>query len=222
MAERNHGNNGKPVAWILAHQDYPHEDWCLFWPFGRDPRTGRAMIGEPFMDTKYPHRIMCELVNGPAPIDKPQAAHSCGNGHLACINPHHLDWKNNSENQLDRTAHGRVKPSWKKMFTPEKINELKRLRATMTQWQLADHFNCSLGTVQYYLKYRDRNGYQGAVEHWALEEDKRLAELLADGLRHEDIAKALNRPKGAVSSRASKLKLKSRRGSGGILLPRAS
>lgn len=34
---------GKAYKWILAHQDYPHKDWCLIWPFSRD-KHGRGNL----------------------------------------------------------------------------------------------------------------------------------------------------------------------------------
>jgi hypothetical protein len=142
--------------WIEAHKGYPH-DWCLIWPFARDGRVGRgSMNGRGARRSEWAHRVMCEMVHGDAPPDRPQAAHTCGNGHKGCVNPRHLVWKNNSENQRDRAKHGRFQPQWKKRFTPSMIEELRSLRPQMTQMELAERFECSLGTVQYYLKYRDQ------------------------------------------------------------------
>lgn len=154
MSGPNKGQ-GKAWRWILDHRDYPH-DYCLIWPFSREGRVGRGQMGVNGR-TGWAHRFMCEAAHGPAPEGRPQAAHSCGNGHKGCVNPRHLSWKSNSENQLDRTRHGRaMAPGWKKRFTPEMITDLRSLRSSMTQMALAERFECSLGTVQYYLKYRDQ------------------------------------------------------------------
>jgi len=32
-----------PHEWIEAHADYPHKNWCLFWPWFRD-KNGRGVI----------------------------------------------------------------------------------------------------------------------------------------------------------------------------------
>jgi hypothetical protein len=49
---------------------------------------------------------MCELVHGFAPSDNHEAAHSCGNGHLGCVNPNHLRWDTPSGNAADKYEHG--------------------------------------------------------------------------------------------------------------------
>lgn len=149
---------GKTHAWVMAHVDYQGDD-CLKWPFSVDPRVGRGMMGHNGEDY-WAHRYMCELAHGHAPEGKPQAAHSCGNGHKGCMNPRHLSWKSNSENQLDRRRHGTVIESWRSKFTPERIAELRSLRGKKTQMQLAEQFGCSLGTVQYYFKYRQQRGHE--------------------------------------------------------------
>jgi len=93
------GNKPQHQIWIRDHLDYPHKDWCLIWPF---PSTNNG-YGTFFRDGKkhYVHRFICEMINGPAPSDQHQAAHSCNRGHHGCANPHHLSWKTRSENLLD-------------------------------------------------------------------------------------------------------------------------
>lgn len=75
-------------------------DDCIIWPYARNA-SGYGIIR-----SRIASRVMCEKVNGPPPSNSHQAAHSCGNGHLGCINGHHLRWATRSENQKDRTAHG--------------------------------------------------------------------------------------------------------------------
>lgn len=77
---------------------------CLIWPFGCCPRgygrlkyEGRQIIAS---------RLICEIVNGPPLTPELQAAHSCGKGHLGCVNPGHLSWKTPAANQADRIIHG--------------------------------------------------------------------------------------------------------------------
>jgi hypothetical protein len=78
-------------------------DECLTWPYGR--RHGYASMnfdGTP----RAVHRMACIAVHGEPPSSKHEAAHSCGNGRLGCVNPRHLRWATPSENQLDRALHG--------------------------------------------------------------------------------------------------------------------
>ena len=85
---------GERVAWIKAHLDFPHKNWCLIWPFAKS-QTGYAIFGNPLRKV---HRLMCEHRHGPAPTPQHHAAYSCDRGHDACVNPHHVDWKILSEN----------------------------------------------------------------------------------------------------------------------------
>lgn len=79
---------------------------CLIWPFSKS-RGGRAQInvgGRP----QYVQRLACQFVHGDPPSQAHQAAHSCGNGHLSCVNPRHIRWATPIENAADKEAHGTV------------------------------------------------------------------------------------------------------------------
>lgn len=139
---------GRSYQWLRARVGY-QEDNCLLWPFAKDGRLGRGTLGYNGKQYKA-HRLMCEMVHGPAPAGKPQAAHSCGNGHLGCVNPRHLSWASNSQNQHDRRRHRKdegAKGS-RTRFTPAQVAEIRAKQ--MTQWALADKFGVSLGCIQYW------------------------------------------------------------------------
>jgi hypothetical protein len=201
----------KTYDWIKAHRDYPHDEWCLIWPFSRDPRVGRGQMGDE--EDQWAHRVMCREVHGPAPSPKHQTAHSCGNGHLGCVNPRHLSWKTNSENQLERyRVHGRGNPNAngnKSQFTPEQIAKMCSQYGEFTQTKLAEMYGCSLGTIQYYLKYRDARGYAGKIKHWSPLDDDTLKDLFQRGWKHKDIATVLDRSIAGVQMRAKRLGLAS-------------
>lgn len=93
---------GKGVAyeWLVRHVSYPGDN-CLTWPFARDSRVGRGLLGHESR-RYWAHRLMCILAHGEPPTPKHQASHTCGRGHEGCVNPRHLEWKTNSENQYDR------------------------------------------------------------------------------------------------------------------------
>lgn len=77
-------------------------DDCVEWPYGRMANGyGRVKL-DGF--THNAHRLMCFWKNGPAPSDKPEAAHGCGN--RACVNPRHIRWASRQENMADKVIHG--------------------------------------------------------------------------------------------------------------------
>lgn len=208
----------RPEQWLIDHKDYPH-DYCLIWPFARESRVGRGMMGDSDGYRKWAHRGMCELVHGPAPAGKPQAAHSCGNGDQGCVNPRHLSWANNSENQRQRYAHGRGNPNAngnKPRFTPEQIEKIQSQWGEFTQVKLAEMYGVSLGTIQYYLKYREERGHAGGkVVHWTPEEDDQIRDCVKRGLSFPQMAKEIGRSLGGTTGRAYRIGLSS-----GVPVPR--
>lgn len=150
----NPPNKGKSVAAKFLHSlvDY-NRPRCVIWPFSRP--TGYGMLvhnGKSF----YAHRFMCEIAHGPAPTPQHQAAHSCGNGHNGCVNPRHLSWQTNSENQLERRRHGTN--GTRSKLTPEQVLEIRRLKGVKSELELAKMFGVSRSTIQYrwggYFKHR--------------------------------------------------------------------
>ena len=146
---------GRGAQWIFDHVGYRGDD-CLKWPFSIDKRVGRGTLG--YMGRiMWAHRFMCELAHGLPPTGKPQASHNCGNGHLGCVNPRHLEWKSNQENCVDKSLHGRAQGrAGKKELKPAEIAEIKSLKGTMTQMAIADRFGVSLSCVQYHLHGKER------------------------------------------------------------------
>lgn len=76
---------------------------CLAWPFS-SYSTGYGRIG---LNGKrvVVSREVCRIIHGDPPAGNYDAAHSCGNGHLGCVNPNHLSWKTRSENHADKVMH---------------------------------------------------------------------------------------------------------------------
>lgn len=95
--------SGTPLKWLRAHTGHEGDD-CLIWPFGR-MKGGYGTVW--FLGKTTPaHRVMCILAHGDPPAGKPHALHSCGNGHLGCINQQHLRWGTASQNYEDSIEHG--------------------------------------------------------------------------------------------------------------------
>lgn len=107
--------------WLEQHLDHIDREFCLIWPLTR-AQNGYPTAGK--NNAIRPHRVMCEYRNGPAPTEGHQAAHSCNNGHLGCVNPWHLDWKTPSENQLDRPD--RIGRAQRKL-RPDEVDEIRRM-----------------------------------------------------------------------------------------------
>lgn len=156
---------GKTLAWLLDHVGHQGNE-CLIWPFARHADFGRGLLGSVTLGgQRWAHRLMCKMAHGAAPTPQHQAAHSCGNGHEGCVHPLHLSWKTNSQNQIERyRVHDRPNPnpggSTRGRFTLDEIAGIRSKYGEYTQMQLAEMYQCSLGTVQYYLKYRVQRGHE--------------------------------------------------------------
>lgn len=138
--------------WLLARTGFVGDE-CLIWPFCRDGRVGRGRLGVGGIQY-WAHRLMCELAHGKPPSPKHQARHSCGNGHLGCVNPKHLSWATNSENQSDRRQHGTQKGAKgsRATITPADIAEIQAKRGIETQMSMAKRLGVSLGCIQYWQR----------------------------------------------------------------------
>jgi len=143
--------NGKGIRWIREHLDHRGDD-CLLWPYSKDSRVGRGMLGYNGQQW-WAHRLMCTLAHGEPPTPKHQTIHTCGNGHLGCANPRHLRWGTNAENQKDRRKHGTHKGAkgTRTRLTDDQIAEIRRKEKT--QVQIAKDFGISLGCVQYWQRH---------------------------------------------------------------------
>lgn len=99
MSDTSYGKTKRFVFHAVAFDS----DACLLWPF-----SGVGGYGTVYHEGKrwLAHRLVCTLVHGAAPEDKPLAAHSCGKGHLGCVNPKHLRWATPIENRADMVGHG--------------------------------------------------------------------------------------------------------------------
>ncbi len=92
-------------AWLRKRVGYVGDD-CLIWPFGR---TGRGYGGLRFnggRKTHLAHRVMCELAHGAPPFANAVVSHTCGKGHLGCVNPRHVEWSTQKDNIALKLVHG--------------------------------------------------------------------------------------------------------------------
>lgn len=122
-------------------------DECLIWPFGRTNGYGQIKRDG---RTRLVHRILCEDAYGPPPTPEHQAAHSCGKGHLGCVNKHHLSWKTPKENQADRIIHGthsRGENNAVAKLTEDQAREIIGLTGHLSRKQIAEKFGVSAQNI---------------------------------------------------------------------------
>ncbi len=140
---------GEPMRFILETAMAFEGDGCLIWPYARSKKNGYPLInidGRVRVVSNY----VCELAHGPAPTDKPEAAHSCGNGSLGCISPKHVSWKDRRGNIDDTIAQGKVAraerlPQTK--LTRDQVREIRAMAGTTTQTRIARLYSIKPATV---------------------------------------------------------------------------
>lgn len=137
------------IDWLRANVAYQGDD-CLIWPFavGSDgygrahsPEDGRLMTAA---------NLMCRMAHGEPPTAKHETAHSCGNGHLACVNPKHLRWDTPKGNHADKVTHGttnRGERQWQAKLTEADVRHIRRLVGTMPQKSIASMFGVHPCTI---------------------------------------------------------------------------
>ena len=119
-------------------------DECLTWPFMRSA-SGYATISIGGKLTTA-SRLVCTLAHGEPPSDVHQAAHSCGKGHMGCVNPNHLSWKTPSENMSDKVGHGTIMRGNKihcSKLTESQIITIRLLKGQKSQSKVGKMFGIS-------------------------------------------------------------------------------
>ena len=139
--------------WILSHLDYGGDD-CLKWPFGFFG-SGYGRVQHKGKSTNA-SRLVCIYAHGEPEQDSMQAAHSCGNGHLGCVNPRHLRWASRVDNEADKVIHG-TSPRGSKnamaVLSDADVLELIRLFNSGKKMKfLADKFSVHYQTIYKILK----------------------------------------------------------------------
>jgi len=95
---RGHAQN------FIEHALQHDGDECLIWPYARTDGGYAEVKWKGRM--RIASRVVCEETHGDPPTPKHEAAHSCNNGHLGCVNNKHVSWKTKEENELDKIENG--------------------------------------------------------------------------------------------------------------------
>lgn len=153
---RAHGNpeagrtpQGKPMEFFQEVVLLYDGDDCLTWPYGGNG-VGYGTISSGGK-MRLVHRLACEVVHGPAPTSKHEAAHICGNGHKHCCNPRHLQWKTPVENAADRLVHGtqvRGERHGAHKLTEKDVLRIRSMAGTASYRKIGKMFGVSIGAVQ--------------------------------------------------------------------------
>jgi hypothetical protein len=128
---------------VLAAQ----QDDCLRWPYATCRGYGQIRLGGKAL---YVHRVVCQEVYGEPPTSAHQAAHKCGRGHEACVNPRHLQWSTPSENNIDKLDHGthnRGERQWKAKLTESQARDIRALAGVETRRETAERFGVSESAI---------------------------------------------------------------------------
>lgn len=92
---------GTYERWLDENVRSVDTDDCIVWPFGTDSKGYARLNGRRLL-----HRELCIEFRGSPPFEGAHAAHTCGKGSNACINPNHLVWKTQTDNERDKVRHG--------------------------------------------------------------------------------------------------------------------
>lgn len=144
--------HGEPAAFLAIALAYEGDE-CLIWPYGRSTNGDGVIFYEG--RSQPVARILCKGMHGTAPSSKHEAAHSCGNGHLACCTKRHLDWKTPKANAADKLLHGthsRGERCGTSKLLESEAREILSLNGQMTIREIAGLFDVSETTVRDILK----------------------------------------------------------------------
>ncbi len=122
---------------------------CLIWPFEtQDPRAHVRINGV----IVFASRHVCTLAHGDPPTPEHETAHSCGKGHLGCLNADHLRWATKIENQADRLIHGTDCRGEKSAWAILNRNDVRAIRKSLengeSQYSVARRYSVSRSCIK--------------------------------------------------------------------------
>lgn len=139
--------NGEADKFIRSMLNATPTDDCIILPFGRKGNGyGKIYVNGKMIGA---HRYVCELVHG-APDKGMIALHSCGKGHLGCVNHKHLRWGTYSDNYQDSVAHGTASIGAKcrsTKLTEDQVKEIIAIKGKGSQKSIAERFGVAQSVI---------------------------------------------------------------------------
>lgn len=135
---------GEPISFFENTVMSFQGDECLEWRYARSS-DGCAVLYYEGASWRVP-RLLCKLVHGDAPSSEHVAAHSCGRGHMGCVNPNHIRWATHQENMDDRARHGttaRGESNSEAKLTEDEVRKIRAMAERHTHRAIADKFAVS-------------------------------------------------------------------------------
>lgn len=145
---------GVPQKWLMDNASHTGDE-CLLWPFSK-MTDGYAQVRWRG-GVHRASRVMCYMAHGLPDCESLEAAHTCGNGHLACVNPRHLYWATKSQNLMDRVEHGthnRGERAFAAKLKAEQVIEIKKLISESPVKEIAKKYGVSEGAIYQIKKGR--------------------------------------------------------------------
>lgn len=140
-------NRGEAIAWLWDHVTHTSDE-CLTWPYA----TGSDGAGVVTYDGRQQSAasVMCLLAHGEPPTPLHEAAHNCGKGHEACINPTHLRWATRSENHADKHIHGTAlcgeRHPWARV-TEDEVRFMRAMKGRVPVPEMAKRFGIGKSAI---------------------------------------------------------------------------
>jgi len=126
-----------------------HSEECLFWPYTKNKHGYAVMARHGQKRSMLVHRLACEARHGPPPTPEHQAAHSCGKGSAACVNPSCTRWDDQKGNESDKLKHGtRIRgEEANSKLSEAQVREIRAAKGQITQVELAKLFSVRPETI---------------------------------------------------------------------------
>lgn len=126
------------------------ETCCIKWPYGNYTNGyGHIKFRGQQMSAS---RAMCILSHGGPDNSSLESSHSCGNGHLGCVQPSHLRWATHTENMHDSILHGtfaRGSGNGYSKLTEEQVIQIRQQYETgdFTYKTLGERYSVSISVI---------------------------------------------------------------------------
>lgn len=150
--------HGEAVAFVRRAAECKDQE-CLIWPFARLAKNGYAHCHWEGRQGSA-SRVVCRLVNGEPPDETYDAAHSCGRGHMGCVNGSHLSWKTRAENIMDMVEHGTIRRGAKNpssRLTSDEVIKIRELGKAEHYSKIAPLYGVAPSTIWSVLTRRSWN-----------------------------------------------------------------